>query len=169
MMLHIWNYVDIQKDLMSKILLVISLLLLLVSSKSYNPLQFIVLPIQCYNNIYLDKILDSLKIEESSDGKNLLNINYKHGKEVSRDEGDYQINNKNLLLFSNLYNEGKMINPYNRETARRIARQLLIDNYNYSGNWCSALIMYNCGTGQWLKNPPIKSLRFAERILRRIK
>jgi hypothetical protein len=142
---------------------------ILVSSKSYSPVDFKILPVQCFNNVYLDGLLDALRYVESTNGKNTLNINYKNGKEVSRDEGDYQLNNKNIILYSNLYNEGRLINPYNTEMARRVARQIILDNYRYTGNWCSALIAYNCGVTGWMKNPSIKSLRFAEKILRRIK
>jgi hypothetical protein len=130
-----------------------------------------ILPVQCYNNPYLDKLLDSLWEEESSKGKNTLNINRdKNGKEISRDEGDYQHNNKNWLIFANAYNEGRRYNPYDREKARNISRQIIVDNYKFSGNYFDALVMYNCGIGQWMRGPiPYKSFQFAERIMRRTK
>jgi hypothetical protein len=148
---------------------VLSCLFLVSSSKKYYDLTPTILPIQCFNNIYLDKILDSLRYVESTNGKYTLNINYKHGKEISRDEGDYQHNNKNAILFANLYNDGKRYNPYNNEVARRISRQYLVDNYKISGNWFDALVMYNCGYFKWLRGAPHKSFLFAERIMRRIR
>ena len=141
----------------------------LVCSKLYNPCEVVILPTQCFNDPYIDKVLDSLRYEESSNGKRLLNINYKNGKEVSRDEGPYQLNSKNTILFSNLYNDSRKINPYNNETARRVARQIIIDNYRYTGNMFSAITAYNCGITGWIKGAPYKSYQFAERILRRIK
>ncbi len=100
----------------------------------------------------------------------MLNINYKKGKEVSRDEGSYQLNSLCKIIFANCYNDGKMYNPYNEETARRIARQLLLDNYNYSGNWFSALVIYNCGIKKYINmDIPYSSFIFAEKVLRRMK
>ena len=144
--------------------------LLLISSKSFNPLLPEILPVQCCDNKYLDKILDSLRISESSNGKYTLNINKdKNGKELSRDEGDYQHNSKNWKIFANMYNDGKRYNPYNSEIARGISRQHLVDNYKITGNYFDALVIYNCGYGRWLKEAPKESFIFAERILRRIK
>jgi hypothetical protein len=129
------------------------------------------LPVQCFNNPYLDKLLDSMWEEESCNGKYILGINRdKNGKEISRDEGDYQLNNKNWLLFANIYNEGKRYNPYNKEVARRIARQYIVDNYKISGNYFDALVIYNCGLPKWLKGEiKLKSYQYAENILRRIR
>jgi hypothetical protein len=112
-----------------------------------------------------------LRVEESSNGKYLLNINRdKKGKELSRDEGPYQHNSKNWLLFANLYNDGRRYNPYNSEVARNITRQHIVDNYKISGNYFDALIIYNCGLFVWIKgNVKLKSYQYAERILKRIK
>lgn len=123
-------------------------------------------PIQCYSNPYIDKLLDALRYVESSDGKYVLNINYKHGKEISRDEGPYQHNSKCIIIFSNLYNDGKRYDPYDEEVSRRISRQILLDNYNYCGNWFDALVAYNCGLGQWELGAPYKSYKFANKIMR---
>jgi hypothetical protein len=131
--------------------------------------QVEILPIQCFNNPYLDKILDSLREEESCNGKYLINYNYKNGKLDSIDEGPYQHNSKNRLYFANKYNCGKRYNPYDDEIARNISRQYLIDNYKLSGNWFDALIIYNCGPKKWKENIPYISFQFAERIMRRIK
>jgi hypothetical protein len=126
-------------------------------------------PIQCNNDPYIDKLLDALRFIESSNGKYLLNINRdKRGREISRDEGPYQHNNKCLIIFANAYNDGRMYNPYNEEVSRRITRQILIDNYNYCGNWFDALVAYNCGMGQWIKGAPYKSYQFASKIMRRL-
>ena len=152
-----------------KILFILIFCISLLSSKSNYP-RIEILPVQCFNNPYLDKILDSLRIEESCNGKYLLNINRdKKGKELSRDEGDYQHNNKNWLIFANLYNDGKRYNPYNSELSRRISRQYIIDNYKITGNYFDALVMYNCGYPHWNKGAPYKSFLFAEEIMRRIK
>lgn len=152
------------------IILALFCISLLSSSNKYFDLSIKVWPIQCYNNPYIDKILDEIRYAESSNGKYVLNINRdKNGKEISRDEGDYQLNSKCKIIFANCYNNGKMYNPYNKEVARRIARQLLIDNYNFTGNMFSALVSYNCGIGKWIQDAPYKSYQFAERIMRRIK
>jgi hypothetical protein len=141
----------------------------LTSSVSVNPLAVTILPIQCFNDPYLDKVLDSIRYEESCNGKYLINYNYKNEEIDSMDEGEYQLNSKNKILFANLYNDGRMYDPYDNEIARRIARLFLLNNYKITGNMTSALMMYNCGIGNWNKGPPLKSLRYAERILRRIK
>jgi hypothetical protein len=127
-------------------------------------------PTQCHNNPYIDKILDAVRYVESNDGKYVLNINRnKRGKEISRDEGEYQLNNKNMILFANAYNDGRMYNPYNSDVARRIARQLLLDNYNYLYNWYDAIISYNCGIGGFMKGPPDKSIVFAYKVMKAMK
>jgi hypothetical protein len=136
---------------------------------SAHPYKSIVNPVQCHNDLYVDKILDGLRYEESRNNNNAVGINYKNGVEDSRDEGPYQLNSKNYILFANKYNDGRIYNPFNEEISRRIARQFLIDNYTITGNWLSALAMYNCGVHRWCTDPPVKSLRYAERILRRIK
>jgi hypothetical protein len=119
---------------------------------------------------YIEKLLDSLRIEESSNGKYLLNINYKNGKEVSRDEGPYQFNSKYHIYFVEKYNEGKEFNPYNEIEARYIAKQILLHNYSLCSNWFDSLVIYNTGYNNWLKyNISYKTFTFAERILRRIK
>jgi hypothetical protein len=108
-------------------------------------------------------------MEESCNGKYAINYNYKKGKLESIDEGDYQHNSKNHIYFCNKYNEGKNYNPYNTEIARRISRQFLLDMEKETGNLFSALVVYNCGINQWRIKPPLKSIRYAERIMRRIK
>jgi len=114
--------------------------------------------------------LDAVRYVESNDGKYVLNINRnKRGKEISRDEGEYQLNNKNMILFANAYNDGRMYNPYNSDVARRIARQLLLDNYNYLYNWYDAIISYNCGIGGFMKGPPDKSIVFAYKVMKAMK
>ena len=128
-----------------------------------------VLPVQCHNNIYLDRILNSLRIEESNNGKKLINYNYKKGKIISIDRGPYQHNSKYEIYFADTYNCGKRYNPFNEEIARNITRQILIKNYKLSGNYFDALVIYNCGYDKWLKQAPYKSFIFAEHILRRIK
>jgi hypothetical protein len=133
-------------------------------------MQAVVLPVQCFNNPYLDKILDCVLIEESCNGKYLTNINRdKKGKITSIDEGPYQHNNKNWLVFANLYNDGRRYNPYDSEKARNISRQYIVDNYKISGNYFDALVIYNCGLPHWRYGAPYKSFQYAERILRRIK
>ena len=150
-----------------KILFILVFCILLASSKNYPPAVEI-LPVQCFNNPYLDKLLDAIRIEESCNGKYILSINRnKKGKELSRDEGDYQHNNKNWLVFANLYNDGKRYNPYDPEKARRISRQYIVDNYKISGNYFDALVMYNCGLPHWLKGAQYKSFQYAERILKK--
>lgn len=140
--------------------------ILCLSSKLNVDVSVKILPIQCYNDKYIDLIMDGIRYAESTNGKYLLNINYKNGKEISRDEGEYQLNNKNKILFANLYNDGKMYNPYNCEVARRIARQYLLDNYKITGNIFSALVMYNCGYYKWKIGAELKSYRYAEKILK---
>jgi len=152
--------------------LIILCSVLLCSSKLPKDYSFYVHPVKCFDNPYVNNLLDSLREVESSNGKRTLNINRdKKGKELSRDEGDYQLNSSCKIVFANAYNEGKMYNPYNDEVARKIARQLLIDNYNYSGNWFDALVIYNCGIGRWesINNIPYKSFIFAEKVLRGVK
>jgi hypothetical protein len=151
-----------------KAIILLTFSLLLFSCNKEFKYQITILPVQCHNNPYLDKLLDSLRIEESSNGKDLVNYNYKKGKLDSIDEGDYQHNSKNWLYFANKYNDGRRYNPYNDETARRISRQYLIDNYKLSGNWFDALIIYNCGPSNWKIKASYKSFLFAERILRRM-
>jgi hypothetical protein len=146
-----------------------TLILSIFFVSSAHPYKSIVNPIQCYNNPYIDKVLDSLRYEESRNNINAVGINYKNGVEDSRDEGPYQLNNKNHIYYANKYNDGRRYNSFNEEISRKIARQILIDNYTITGNWLSALAMYNCGVRGWRNNPPIKSIRYAERILRRIK
>ncbi len=155
---------------MKLIISILSLLLftspsILLSEKYLYPT---VNPIQCYNNPYIDKLLDALRYIESSNGKYVLNINYKHGKEISRDEGPYQHNSKCLIIFSNLYNDGRRYNPYDEEVSRRISRQILLDNYNYCKNWFDALVAYNCGLGRWYRNIPYESFIFAEKVIRKL-
>jgi hypothetical protein len=154
---------------MKKILLFVGLSTFLISSKSINPLQPEILPVQCHNNKYLDLLLDSLRIEESANGRRLLNINKKHGKEVSRDEGPYQHNNRYSIYDANEFNCGKKFDPYNEEIARNIARQRIVKNYKLSNNYFDALVMYNCGYNRWLIGAPYKSFKFAENIMRRLK
>ena len=159
---------DIRSNHIKNIILVITCLSI-SSSILYKPKMVIMLPVQCFNNPYIDKILDEIRYAESSNGKYVLNINRdKKGNEISRDEGDYQLNSKCKIIFANCYNDGKMYNPYDKEVARRIARQLLLDNYNFTGNIFSALVSYNCGIGKWIQGAPYKSYQFAERIMRRI-
>ena len=162
------RFCHIYRNYIKSIILII-VCLLFSSSNIPDYLKPVILPIQCSNDPYLDKILDSLRYEESSNGKRLLNINYKKGKEVSRDEGPYQLNSKNKIVFANAYNNGKMYNSYNEEVSRQIARQIIIDNYRYTGNMFTALVTYNCGITGWIKGAPYKSYQFADRIMKRLK
>jgi hypothetical protein len=152
-----------------RIIIATSFCILILSSKQYYDVIPKILPVQCHNNKYLDKLLDELRYAESSNGKYVLNINRnKKGKELSRDEGDYQHNNKYSIYDADEFNDGKRFNPYDKEIARNIARQKIVKNYKLSGNYFDSLIMYNCGYDKWLIKAPYKSFLFAERIMKRI-
>jgi hypothetical protein len=165
---YLYRVNDFRRDYIKYIVL-ISICLLFISSKSFNPLAFEILPVQCHDNKYLNKLLDSLRIEESDDGKQLLNINKKNGKEISRDEGPYQHNSKYSIYDADIFNCGKRFDAYEEEIARNIARQKIIKNYKLSNNYFDALVMYNCGYNRWLIGAPYKSFKFAENIMRRLK
>jgi hypothetical protein len=132
---------------------------------SKENMSIVVFPVQCNNNIYMDKILDSLRIEESCNGKKLINYN----KNGSIDKGPYQHNSKYEIYFADTYNCGKRYNPFNEEISRNITRQILFANLKITGNMFDALVAYNCGITKWKTQAPYKSFLFAERIIRRIK
>jgi hypothetical protein len=126
-------------------------------------------PVQCYADPYIEKVLDALEYVESSNNPLAFNINKaKKNRAASYDEGAYQLNSANYIIFSNAYNDGRRYNPYDRDVARRIARQLILDNLQFTRSMKEALVAYNCGIGRWMKKAPIESIKFAENVLRRI-
>lgn len=152
-------------------LLLLFMALTLSSSAQLNGSIEIINKTICMDNKMVDSILDALRKIESSNGKRLLNINRdKYGKEISRDEGPYQLNNANYILFADSYNDGKKYNPYDEWQSRRIARQLLIDYYNFTGTWFDAIVAYNCGIGTWSrKMVPKKSIEFAIAVMKEMR
>lgn len=67
-------------------------------------------------------------------------------------QGLAQIMPVNLGLFSELYNDGRPVDPFDPETAIRVGLHYLADLYERTGSWRIALMAYNGGLGHWL-NP----------------
>lgn len=121
-------------------------------------------------NKYIEIVLDAIRFEESQNGKYRLNINRdENGKELSRDEGDYQLNSSCRMIFMNAYNDGIPYDPYNNKVARKIAKALIMDNFNYTKSMFDSVVAYNCGIKAWSIKAPHNSYLYATRVFKRVK
>jgi soluble lytic murein transglycosylase-like protein len=86
----------------------------------------------------------------------------RQNRDGSWDLGLAQLNSRNLVLFEG-FNDGRSVDPWDPETAIRIAARLLAANYAELGTWQAAVCAYNVGIGGWLIGKrPAGHLRIVE-------
>jgi soluble lytic murein transglycosylase-like protein len=71
-------------------------------------------------------------------------------------QGIAQLMPYNLVWFSEHYNDGNPIDPFDPETAIRVGIRYLADLYRFTGSWKGAVEAYNCGPIRWARGdlPP---------------
>ena len=107
--------------------------------------------------------------EESQFHINAKNKNYSKkdkNKIISYDLGIAQLNSSYIPYFSEKYNNGILINPFDVETSLKIAALYLNDLYHETKDYKKAIMAYNCGLTRVQRNDiPIRTKKYANRIM----
>jgi len=73
-----------------------------------------------------------------------------------------------LPVFSELYNDGLRINPYDPETSVRVGLRYLAHLKTETGDWRAAVAAYNCGLGRYRTgNIPQSTKNYVDAIFTR--
>jgi soluble lytic murein transglycosylase-like protein len=83
----------------------------------------------------------------------------------TQDLGLAQLNSQYLDYFAR-FNDWQPVDPFDPETAIRVACRYLAALYRATGTWEGAVASYNCGLGRWRTGDlPARTVAHVERIM----
>jgi len=97
---------------------------------------------------------------------------YEYAENYNADSGTWdlgiaQLNSRYLIDFSNRFNNGQIIDPFNPLVSIKVAARYLASNYKTFGDWQYAVAAYNCGPERAKSRPwPDKTERYVKEVFK---